>query len=154
MNNFESLSSKKVTDTDLKYLESKIQFTLPYDYKIFLKEYNGAIIKKGYICSFPIRWCSEKRDVLQGMYCIDKDKTNLTIDHWIGFYRDEIVKNGKCIMIPIGATAFGSTVFLKNNGKVILADYSHSFRSSIGSRCLYKLADSFSDFIKGLMFEK
>lgn len=53
MNKFESLSSKKVTDTDLKYLESKIQFTLPDDYKIFLKEYNGATIKRDIYAAFP-----------------------------------------------------------------------------------------------------
>lgn len=154
MNNFEALSSKKITAPDIEALEMKIQFSLPNDYKAFLKEYNGAIIKKGYICSFPIRWCSEKRDVLQGMYCIDEDKKDLSIDYWIGFYRDEIVKNSKCIMLPIGASAFGSTIFLKNTGKIILADYSHSFRSSVGPRCLYKLANSFSDFINGLRFEK
>ena len=154
MDYFECLSNNMVTDLELSKLEKKINFILPDDYKMFLKSQNGVKIKKGYICSFPIRCCSEKSDVLQGLFGIDSELKNYAIDYWINFYNDEIEKNGTYLMIPIGISAFGSVIFLKKTGKIILADFSLSFKSSFSFKCTYNIANSFSDFINGLSFIK
>ena len=154
MDYFECLSDKSITDSELSELENRIQFTLPEDYKMFLKNKNGIKIKKEYICSFPIRWCSEKSDILQVLFCIDSELKDYSIDYWIDFYKDEIRKSKTYLMIPIGISAFGSVIFLKRNGKIILADFSLSFKSSLPFKCTYKLANSFLDFMNGLSFEE
>ena len=154
MNCFERLSDKTVTDLELSVLENKIQFTLPEDYKLFLKSQNGVKINKEYICSFPIKLCSEKGDILQSLFCIDPELEQYSIDHWLNFYSDEIRKKGTYLMIPIGISAFGSVIFLKRDGKIILADFSLNFKSSFPFRCTYNIANSFSDFIDSLSFEK
>lgn len=154
MNYFDCLSDKIVTDSELSMLENKIQFTLPEDYKLFLKNQNGVKVKKEYICSFPIKLCSEKGDILQGLFCIDPELEQHNIDHWLNFYSDEIRKKGTYLMIPIGISAFGSIIFLKRNGKIILADFSLNFKSSFLFKCTYSIANSFSDFIDSLSFEK
>lgn len=151
---FDRLSDKTVTDSELSALENKIQFTLPEDYKMFLKEQNGITVKKEYMCSFPIKFCSSKRDVLQCLFCIDSVSEKSSIYHWIDFYSDEIRKKETYLMIPIGISAFGSVIFLKRNGKIILADFSLSFKSSLPFKCTYSIAKSFSGFIDSLLFKE
>lgn len=154
MDHFDCLSDKPVTDLELSMLENKIQFTLPEDYKLFLKKQNGVKVKKEYICSFPISLCSEKGDVLQSLFCIDSELETHSIDYWLDFYSDEIRKKETYLMIPIGISAFGSIIFLKRNGQIILADFSLNFKSSFPFKCTYSIANSFSDFINRLSFEK
>ncbi len=154
MNYFDCLSDKIVTDLELSELENKIKFNLPDDYKLFLKSYNGVKVKNEYICSFPIHFCSEKSDVLQCLFCIDSESKTYCIDYWLDFYSSEIRKKGVYLMIPIGISVFGSIIFLKRSGKIILADFSLDFKSSSPFRCTYRIANSFSDFIDKLSFEK
>lgn len=154
MNCFDCLSDKMVTDLELCRLENKIQFTLPEDYRLFLKKQNGIKVKKEYICSFPINLCSEKGDILQSLFCIDSELEKYNIEYWLNFYSNEVRKKGIYLMIPIGISAFGSIIFLKRNGRIILADFSLSFKSSFPFKCTYSIANSFSDFINKLSFEK
>lgn len=150
---FEALSEKAVTDTELEELEKKLGFVFPEDYKAFLKERNGVKVRSECICSFPIRFCSEKREVLQGIFSMDRSVKDGCVQEYAEFYKDDICRGNRCRLVPIGISAFGSVIFIKESGKVILADFSLGFKSSLPFKCTYKIANSFTKFLELLEFE-
>ncbi len=151
-----SLSDHIVMTGDFERLEKKLHFSLPEDYKKFMIKQNGVEISKNYICSFPIQACSEERDILQMIYCINSDTAikEVSIDYWINFYEDEITIFNRHIMIPIGVSAFGSPIMMTKRGGIYLADYSCSFKSTAKFKFLYRIARSFSEFTDNLTFEE
>ena len=124
------------------------------NYKLFMKKNNGVSVDNKYICSYKVNFCSEKKDILQGLFCIDHSINYYDLNNFIDFYFDEITSKGRFKMIPIGLSVFGTVILIKNNGKIVSGDFQNIFKSSFPFKNTYYLSASFSDFINSLCFEK
>lgn len=140
-------------DTKIQELETKIGFTLPRDYKLFLKTHNGVIPNhRRYSCMFRLKRCSEKEDFLHVLYGLFLDDERLTLAYNYDFRKQWFGKSND--ILPIGNSPFGVTLILKANGKVFAWDDTFYYRSSNMFRCVYKISDSFTGFIDGLTWKQ
>lgn len=127
--------------------ENSIGFLLPEDYKNFLLEYNGGTAKIRY-STFKAEGLNENIP-LDVLYGIGVEKKQLDLQIINEEYIDDMLPN--CIII--GDDPGSGMIVLINNEElkgVYYWDHSFYFKQSREEGNIYKIADSFIDFIQGL----
>lgn len=134
-----------VSDKMISEFEHHIGFTLPEDYREFLLKYNGGTSQKRYSTFFVKELNQEiSLDVLFGLN-VDK----LDLQKWNDEFVDDMLEN----TIIIGDDPGGGLIVLINGldmKGVYYWDDSFNFEQSSEERNIYKVADSFHEFIEVL----
>lgn len=135
----------KATPTMISSFEQHFDCSLPEDYKRFLQEYNGGFPKEKY-STFNVEELNEDipLDVLLGIGVrkFDLQKRN-----------DEYIEDLLPNTIIIGDDPGSNMIVLINDIKmkgVYYWDHSHNFDQSSEEKDIFKIADSFQNFIDGL----
>lgn len=135
----------KVTEDEINTFEKEFDFPIPEDYRNFLKDYNGGT---------PME--SENRIALEGakegmvldvLFGIGNSiEEDFRISTWIEEFTGEIPKT----VLPIGTDVGGGIILLSSSEKkkgVYFWDFEFCLKSSNEYQCLYKVADTFTEFI-------
>ncbi|MDO6819048.1 SMI1/KNR4 family protein [Zobellia sp. 1_MG-2023] len=128
-------------------VESTFNIKLPSDYKLFLKDNNGAAIHDAYFFVKDL-----KQKIMMGVfYGIDLGKENESIDilYQNKEFEDDILTNSLLIGSDPGG-AWLLLIFDGENDGVWYYDHSNFFDESTDDLNTYYVAESFSDFIKML----
>ena len=133
-------------EKNIKDFEQHIGFSLPDDYKEFLRKYNGGTPKIRY-STFTVADLDEEipLHVLYGL-CVDK---KLDLHTWHSEYEDDLGEYS----IIIGHDHGSGIIVLVNEAdvkEVYYWDHTFNFEQSSEEENTYKIADSFQDFIDGL----
>lgn len=128
--------------------ENIIGFLLPEDYKQFLIEYNGGTSKVRY-STFKVEGL-ESRIPLDVLYGIDVGKRHFDLRYTNEAYKDDILP-GSIIIGDEPGGGFWVLMDCRDYKGVYYWDSPYYFEQSDEENNLYKAADSFSDFIKGVM---
>lgn len=135
----------KASQDMIDNFEQHIKFSLPEDYKNFLREYNGGTPKVKY-STFFVETLNQNipLDVLHGLGInkLDLQKRN-------DEYADDLLPNTIIIGDDPGS---GMIVLMKDTEMrgVYYWDHSFYFKQSSEEENIYKIADSFQAFIEGL----
>lgn len=134
------------TEETVRNFEQHIGFSLPDDYKQFLIEYNGGTPQVRY-STFTVEALSEiiPLDVLYGLG-IDSE---MDLQDWNDEYRSDLLSNS----IIIGRDPGTGMVVLINDAEikgVFYWDHSLFFNQSNEEENVYKIYDSFQEFINQL----
>lgn len=134
------------TEETVRNFEQHIGFSLPDDYKQFLIEYNGGTPQVRY-STFTVEALSEiiPLDVLYGLG-IDSE---MDLQDWNDEYRSDLLSNS----IVIGRDPGTGMVVLINDAEikgVFYWDQSLFFNQSNEEENVYKICDSFKEFINQL----
>ncbi|EMS70127.1 SMI1/KNR4 family protein [Ruminiclostridium cellobioparum] len=134
------------TEETVRNFEQHIGFSLPDDYKQFLIEYNGGTPQVRY-STFTVEALSEiiPLDVLYGLG-IDSE---MDLQDWNDEYRSDLLSNS----IIIGRDPGTGMVVLINDAEikgVFYWDHSLFFNQSNEEENVYKICDSFQEFINQL----
>lgn len=125
-------------------LEKYIGFRLPEDYKQFLLNYNGGTSK--------VRYSTFKAEGLDSnipldvLYGVDVGKKHFDLRYINEAYSDEILPNS----IIIGDEPGGGFFVLIDFEGVYYWDSPQYFEQSDEENNLYKVADSFEEFLRGI----
>ncbi|MBQ7233381.1 MAG: SMI1/KNR4 family protein [Bacillales bacterium] len=139
----------KTSILDIKEIEEGLKIALPKDYTEFLLENNGGVIDNDIVC-FKVKGIDEPiaLDVLYGINL----KSGLNIKEWYNEFEEDLLEE----MIIIGH-ALGSGLILLINQEdwkgIYFWDNTLDFESSSEEDCLYKISDSFSEFIDQLQLD-
>lgn len=127
--------------------EKSIGFLLPNDYKQFLMKYNGGTARIRY-STFKVKELNENIP-LDVLYGIGIEKKQLDLQEVNDEYIDDILAN--CIIIGDDPGA-GMIVLINDDDfqGIYYWDHSFYFSQSSDEKNIYKIADSFKDFIDGL----
>lgn len=128
----------------IKNFEKSIGFLLPDDYKQFLIKYNGGTSRVRY-STFKVEELNENIP-LDVLYGIDVEKKQLDLQKVNDEYIDDMLQN--CIIIGDDPGA-GMIVLINDDDSegVYYWDHSFHFAQSSEEKNIYKIADSFKDFI-------
>lgn len=139
---FGSLSSK-----DIDMLEREFGVNIPNDYKTFLELYNGGIPKQNYL-TFVIPDINE--EIILGVLLGLNENKNYDLFSWNREYREDMIESS----LIIGTEYNSGLIVLINQVEesgVYFWDNAYMFDSSSDETNTYKLSDSFSQFIDGLV---
>lgn len=139
----------KADEANIKEIEQKLKITLPQDYRAFLAGYNGGSCED--IIVFKVEGIEETiaLDLLYGIGL----KDGLNILDWCEEYADDLLED----MIIIGHTMETGLLLLIHQEDwkgIYFWDHCIDYEESTEEECIYKIADSFDDFIKGLSGEE
>lgn len=133
-----------ISYADIKLIEVKTNCNLPDDYKNFLMQTNGACTD-GEVTTFFVPELNE--DIpLDTIFGYNLERSFNLIDFY-ELLSDDLEKD----MIPIGCDVFGGTILLVNQESaqgIYYWDDSLSFEHSTEECCVYKIANTFTEFIK------
>ena len=133
----------KAADAEIEAFENQVKFTLPQDYKQFLMEYNGGSV----LGIFHVNTLNEdiSLHVLFGLG-IDEE---LDLRSWFSEYKDDMLP----YTVIIGGDMGAGLIVLLNSPKkqgVYYWDHSYYFKESSDERNIYKIANSFQEFVDNL----
>jgi SMI1-KNR4 cell-wall len=136
----------KATKEMIQSLEQEIRFSLPEDYKDFLRKYNGGTALVRY-STFYVKELNECIP-LDVMYGLGVEKS-FDLLMWHNEYRDNPLPNSLIIGDDPGA---GKIVLVADPGNegIYYWDHVFNFEQSDEDANTYKIADNFQDFIRGL----
>lgn len=141
---FGTVDNKKLSE-----LEKKVNMKLPEDYKKYLEETNGGTTDGEIIC-FHVEGLNEEI-ALDILYGIDL-KFGLNILDWCNEYNQDLLES----MIIIGHAMETGIILLINQNDwkgIYLWDNCLDYDESTEEECIYKISDSFDEFINGLKDE-
>lgn len=131
----------------IQNFEQKLGFPLPTDYRQFLKDNNGGMVKK------QVFFVSDLgQDVMMDVFygITNTESEALTLEFWIKEHGDELQEN----TLIIGSDPGGGILTYITSGEdkgVYYWDHAHFFsQSSEEEGNTYFVADSFDDFCRGL----
>jgi hypothetical protein len=133
----------KVTGEAIKEFEKLIKFSLPQDYQQFLMEYNGGSA----LGIFHVNTLHE--DIfLHVLFGLMRNE-ELDLKSWFLEYKDDLMPYTVIVGGDMGA---GLIVLLNSPQKqgVYYWDHSYYFNKSSDNRNIYKIANSFQEFIYNL----
>ncbi len=133
-------------EEDIIKFEKEIKFKLPDDYKNFLLAFNGGVPKDKY-SYFELDEVEECIG-LQALYGLNVD-TDLDLKEWFEEYEEDLLDD--CIIIGHGL-GFGFVVLVNSPEASGIYFWDHSFELDCTSEDanVYKISDSFNDFINSL----
>ncbi|TCS96550.1 SMI1/KNR4 family protein [Hazenella coriacea] len=137
----------KATQDMIDRFEHHIGFSLPEDYKAFLRQYNGGLTSVRY-CNFFVNELNEEipLNVLYGLG-VDYEQADLQV--WYDEYKDDLLPNSLIIGNDPGSGMIVLVNDLEGSG-VYYWDHSWYFEQSDEEQNSYKIADSFQSFLDGL----
>lgn len=135
-----------ISEEEVFKFEEKIGFSLPDDYKEFLLNYNGGVPEIKY-STFELNDFDESIG-LQVLYGLNLAQ-NLDLREWNEEYEDDLLDD--CIIIGHGI-GFGLIVLVKSMefSGIYFWDHSFELESSSEDENVYKIADTFKQFIDNL----
>ncbi|MCC5803760.1 SMI1/KNR4 family protein [Rossellomorea vietnamensis] len=136
----------KASDESLEKLEELVGFSLPNDYKEFLKEYNGGTSKVRY-SKFFVNDINQEIP-LDVLYGIDVNST-FDLYECNEEFEEDMVPNSLIIGDDPGS-GFIVLITDPENYGVYYWDHSFYFPQSSEDENTYKIADSFKDFMNEL----
>ena len=134
---------------DIRTFEGENNIKLPNDYADFLHRFNGGVVgltdeNSVYIKEFE---ANVNIDVLFG---IKSEEPELSIELWLSDYRSEMPED----TIIVGTSYQHGFIVLLCSGEdagVYYWDHAYEFACSNDGSNTYYIADTFADFIKGLI---
>lgn len=136
----------QLEESEIVELEKKINCKLPNDYKEFLKNNNGGTTDGEIVC-FNAENIEEgiALDLLYGTNLSE----SLCIEQWYEEYSTDLPEE----MIIIGHAMETGLILLANqiNWKgIYFWDNALDYENSTENKCIYRIADTFNDFLNGL----
>jgi len=137
----------KAFEEIINQFERQIDFSLPEDYKYFLRKCNGGTPKIRY-STFMIAELNEEIP-LQVLYGLAFDNSELDLQTWRNEYEDDLESNSLIIGHDFGS---GLIVLINSPEKkgVYYWDHTFNFEQSTEEKNTYKIADSFQAFVDKL----
>lgn len=141
-----------VTEEEIIEFEKETGFTMPDDYRAFLKEYNGGVLQGDN--NFIEVKDAEDCIVVDVLFGIGKNlKRDFNIKDWLKEFEGEGFPKDRVIII--GVDEGGILILLSNSEKeekkgVFAWDDGFELKQSSEESCLYKLADTFTEFVQKL----
>ncbi len=136
----------KLEENEIIELEKKIKHRLPEDYREFLRNNNGGTTDCELIC-FDTENIKEGI-ALDVLYGINLSKS-LCIEQWCEEYSTDLLED----MIIIGHAVETGIILLVNRDDwkgIYFWDNALDYENSTEDKCMYKIADTFSEFLNGL----
>lgn len=138
---------KPLSDSEIDRMEKEFHISLPGDYRMFLKETGGGVVEKDNANRYIIPGINEEIsvDVLFG--ADEEIDDSSTIFYWMHEYQDELLRGA----LIIGDDLMQGFLVLICDGDdkgVYYWDDAYHFVSSDDENNMYKIADSFQDFIE------
>ena len=141
----------KKTQAEICELEKRWHLTLPEDYKAFLMETNGGVVKSEDEDSIHIEDVND--DIyLDTLFGIDTEAQEVDAVYWMETYKDEIFLNA----LLIGFDLMQGFIVLLCGGEdagVYYWDDAYNFKGSDDENNVYFIADSFSELLKKGRYE-
>ncbi|KIV73185.1 MULTISPECIES: SMI1/KNR4 family protein [Bacillus] len=134
------------TEEEIESFEEFLGCSLPDDYKIFLRDYNGGTSKKRY-SNFFVEELHEEIP-LDVLYGINVDQT-FDLKECHEEFEEDMLPESLIIGDDPGSGLIVLILEPKHYG-VYYWDHSFYFAESSEDRNTYKIADSFGSFIEGL----
>ena len=133
------------TEDECERFEKETGFNMPLDYRNFIKEYNGGIPLEN--DNFIMLEGTDESIMLDVLFGIgDKIEEDFNIITWIEEFKGQIPNT----VIPIGSEVGGGIILLSVSQKrkgVFFWDFEFGLAGSNEWNCLYKIADTFAEFI-------
>lgn len=142
---------REASINDIRLLEQKSNVKLPQDYIEFLLQYNGGDVELDDDCEVYVRYLKENIhvDVLFGL---NTEYQNANIDTWMS--DDMITSDMPENTIIIGDSIEHGFIVLLCAGEdagVYYWDHAYEFRCSNDESNTYFIADTFTEFVKGII---
>ena len=136
----------KTLEEDIVKFEKEIKFRLPDDYRNFLLTFNGGVPKDKY-SYFKLNGVEECIG-LQVLYGLNVD-VDLDLKEWFDEYNGDLLDDSIIIGHGLG---FGFIVLINSPDVSGIYFWDHTFELDCTSEDenVYKISDSFSDFINAL----
>lgn len=140
----------RITQNEIEAFERENGFIFPEDYRSFLEENNGGEPQE-YINHIALEGTDEKimLNVLFGIG--DKIEKDLNISTWLKEFKGELPKTVIIIGVPEG----GGVLLLSNSEKrkgIFFWDNTFELEESNEWNCMYKVADTFTEFVEKIRF--
>ena len=142
------MSIEKFSNTNLKdieELESKFNVNLPKDYKEFLIDYNGGIVKKDEKNKVKIEGISTEV-AIDVLYGVGTGSNNSDIIFWMNNFEDDILENA----VIIGDDIMHGLIVLICEGEdkgVYYWDDSYNFEESSDESNMYFITGTFTEIL-------
>lgn len=140
-----------VSEKEIKKLEKRLKITLPDDYRDFLTQHNGGCPADGLLV-FPVEGI-EEQPALDMLFGIGRGD-DLSIKDWCDEFKCDLLDD----MIIIGHAIETGMLLLVNQEDwkgIYFWDDALDYEQSTEEECIYKVADSFEEFMSILsIFEE
>lgn len=136
----------KATEEMIARFEKQIGFSLPEDYKQFLRENNGGTSQVRYSSIFVEGL--QERIPLAVLYGLEMGERACDLSFWHNEFSDDLLPNSVIIGDDPGAGLF--VLFTPLDGGVYYWDHTFYFKQTTQERNIYKVASSFRGFIDNL----
>jgi hypothetical protein len=134
---------------NIKTFENQYNLQLPKDYINFLLQYNGGIVEKDENCQVIVK--SLKGTIhIDVLYGIDTTHENANINTWMDMFKGDIL-DGAIIIGDSIEHGFLVMMCSKDNSGICYWDHTFAFPNSSDESNTYYIANTFDDFIKGLL---
>ncbi|WMJ72145.1 SMI1/KNR4 family protein [Cytophagaceae bacterium ABcell3] len=143
-------SNNKLEENEISNFEEEIGFSLPDDYRTFLKDHNGGLVNNQSIYVDDL----EQSMMMHVLYGIDIKRAEvLNLTYWLNEYEDELPES----TLIIGVNSTGGFITYTTSGEdkgIYFWDHQHFFpQSNEDEGNTYYLADSFKEFVGSLKDE-
>ncbi len=135
------------TDEEIDKLQGEFGFAFPSDYREFLKENNGGIIK-----NYQEVWVPYLKETtyMDGLFGIDTDPGEKHAVFDLRYMMREMSEDIKALSLLIGRSQSGALFVLEcsEEGKgVYLYDRNYFHAKTTKKRQFHKIADTFGEFV-------
>lgn len=139
-----------ISKKEIEIFERETGFIFPDDYRIFLEENNGGEPQEqeNYISLEG----TEEKIMLNVLFGIgDELKKDFNIVTWLKEFKKELPKTVIVIGVPEGGGVLLLSISEKKKG-IFFWDNTFELENSDEWNCMYKIADTFTEFIEKIEF--
>lgn len=139
-----------VTKDEIEVFEKETGFIFPKDYQTFLEEYNGGVPQE-YENHIALEG-TEETIMLNVLFGIGNEiEKDLNIATWLKEFQGELPKTVIVIGTPEGGGVLLLSISEKRKG-IYFWDNTFELEKSTEWNCMYKVADTFTEFIEKIEF--
>lgn len=133
-------------EQDITLLEKELSLKLPQDYRKFLLDTNGGVVEKDENNKIVLTQIDETI-VIDVLYGIHTGNQNADIQFWMDSLKDDLMEN----VIIVGDDIIQGLIVMICDGEdqgIYYWDDAYNFEESCDESNMYKIADSFTEFIQ------
>lgn len=143
-----------LTEQEIENLEARIQFKMPQDYRQFMLKSNGGSVPRNVYYWVHANNLPEEEIEIKAFLGINPEEKVVDLSYWFDAYGYEYegINTAQIALSDPGVIVLG----YENDPRdgVYLWDDSLELETSTEDNCMYKIADSFEEFVSKIYVEE